>query len=124
MSTSINVPIDWEDDPLYLSGISLTDAPEDVSHITIIMQVLSRRKMHMTDADHQRAYRKRKKSAHLVVHFQSLLDVGATPLDLFDAMDQVSGFQTDVFAMERNTKCLNFLVPRSANLDSSGAGSA
>ncbi|RYZ85378.1 MAG: hypothetical protein EOP06_16380, partial [Proteobacteria bacterium] len=67
--------------------------------------------MHENDADKQRAYRKRKKSAHLAVHFQSLLDVRATPLDLFEALHQEFGFETDVCAMEHNTKCLNFFSP-------------
>jgi phage N-6-adenine-methyltransferase len=72
---------------------------------------MPQRKIYETDADRQRAYRKRKKAARLTVHFQSLLDVRATPLDLFNALDREFGFETDVCALPYNAKCARYFSP-------------
>lgn len=67
--------------------------------------------MHEDSAAKQAAYRKRNKSKQLAVHFQSLLDVRATPPDLFAVLDQEFGFETDVCALPHNTKCTNYFTP-------------
>ena len=67
--------------------------------------------MHEDSAAEQAAYRKRNKSKQLAVHFQSLLDVRATPPDLFAVLHQEFGFVTDVCALPHNTKCERFFSP-------------
>lgn len=42
------------------------------------------------------------------VHFSSATDQWATPIDVFNKLDSIFGFQTDVCADANNAKCENY----------------
>jgi len=83
---------------------------------------MPRTRIYKSDADKQAAYRKRKKSARLTVHFQSILDVRETPADLFAVLDREFSFDLDVCALPHNAKCPRYFTPATDGLSQEWQG--
>jgi phage N-6-adenine-methyltransferase len=83
---------------------------------------MPRRRIYQTNAEKQAAYRKRKKSARVTVHFQSILDVRATPADLFAVLDREFSFELDVCALPHNAKCRRYFTPATDGLSQEWQG--
>jgi phage N-6-adenine-methyltransferase len=80
---------------------------------------LGRPRKYKSNADRQRAYRKRLKRS---VHFRSDTDLYSTPQALFDALDQEFGFTVDVCALPDNAKCPTYYSPDQDGLQRVWAG--
>jgi hypothetical protein len=63
---------------------------------------MGRLKLYSTNAERQRAYRKRLKRS---VHFQSATGLWSIPQALFDELDAEFHFTLDVCALPANAKC-------------------
>jgi phage N-6-adenine-methyltransferase len=74
---------------------------------------LGRRRIYKTNADRQRAYRRRKKAS---VHFQSRRQDWSTPEKLFQSLHSEFSFTVDVCAEPANTKCPQFFSPEQDGL--------
>jgi len=74
---------------------------------------LGRPRKYQTNADRQRAYRKRLKRS---VHFRSDTHLWSTPQAFFDALDAEFGFTLDVCALPINAKCAVFYSPEQDGL--------
>jgi site-specific DNA-methyltransferase (adenine-specific) len=71
------------------------------------------KRKYKTNADRQRAYRKRLKRS---VHFRSDSDLWSTPQDFFDALHAEFGFTLDVAAIADNAKCDRYFTPEQDGL--------
>jgi phage N-6-adenine-methyltransferase len=80
---------------------------------------LGRPRKYQTNADRQRAYRKRRKRS---VHFRSDTDLWETPQALFDVLDAEFGFTLDVCALPENAKCPVFHTHEQDGLQQLWAG--
>jgi phage N-6-adenine-methyltransferase len=56
------------------------------------------------------------------VHFSSQTDLWETPADLFSALDEEFGFETDVCALPSNAKCTRFFTPAEDGLTQAWTG--
>ena len=54
--------------------------------------------------------------ANMVVHYSSETDQWETPQWLFDELNMLYNFQTDVCALPENTKCKNYYTPEQDGL--------
>jgi phage N-6-adenine-methyltransferase len=77
------------------------------------------KRKYKTNADRQRAYRKRLKRS---VHFRSTRDILSTPQAFFDALDQEFHFTVDVCALPDNAKCAAFYSPEQDGLQQAWRG--
>lgn len=64
------------------------------------------------------------KQTDLSVHFSSKTDQWATPQDLFDKLDTIFNFETDVCADANNAKCENFYTEEVDGLNQKWGGCA
>lgn len=88
--------------------------------VTILgVKVIPRRRIYATNADRQRAYRKRVK---MNVHFQSVSQRWETPADFFNELDAEFHFTLDVCALSQNAKCGNYFTPKTDGLKQEWAG--
>jgi phage N-6-adenine-methyltransferase len=78
-----------------------------------------RPRIYKTNADRQRAYRRRQKRS---VHFRSETDLWETPLDFFAELDAEFRFQLDVCAIAENAKCPRFFSPEEDGLTQTWTG--
>ena len=72
---------------------------------------MGRLRKYKSDAERQRAYRRRKKASRHRVHFSSVLDVRETPADLFAVLDREFRFDLDACALPHNAKCARYYTP-------------
>lgn len=80
---------------------------------------MGRRRVYKTNAERQRAYRKRLKRS---VHFQSKSHLWETPQALFDELDSEFGFTLDVCASPDNAKCEKFFTAKQNGLIQTWSG--
>jgi len=72
-----------------------------------------RKRKYKTNADRQRAYRRRRKE---LVHFQSRSHDWSTPQGFFDELNAEFGFELDVCATSDSAKCARFFSPKEDGL--------
>jgi len=70
---------------------------------------MPRRRIYRTNAEKQRAYRRRKKGVAVIL--RSTSEEWETPLELFQALDGEFHFETDLAALPHNARCSHFYTP-------------
>jgi len=80
---------------------------------------MPRKRVYATNAQRQRAYRRRKKHARI---FRSKTAEWSTPTKLFAELDREFHFETDVCATAKNAKCTRFFTKEQDGLAQEWAG--
>ena len=87
--------------------------------VTIPALDMPRKRIYPTNAERQRAYRRRKKHAAI---FRSKTAEWPTPAELFAELDSEFHFQTDLYATAENAKCTRFFTKDQDGLKQEWAG--
>jgi phage N-6-adenine-methyltransferase len=80
---------------------------------------MGRLRLYFTNAERQRAYRKRLRRS---VHFRSATSLWSTPQALFDELNSEFQFTLDVCAVPGNAKCSVYFTPAEDGLNQEWSG--